>query len=274
MQKRFALFVVAALFAIPLTDLHAASDECLAGPNRSPPEGMHWYYRVDRDTHRKCWYLGEQGTKVRHAARAKPTRAARARTESVDTIPARSDPQQVATTTLMPQDLGLSRATAPAASSQTTEAPSAASDASTGEESQPVSAAANESIMPSAEAPVSASAAEPVAAAVPAGPPVSSKLMLALLGGALALAAVIGRAIFRHADSPRVFRRDVMDQVATTRSAPLADERLMPRVLHQEPPRRQTSNREKVAPPQRGGDDEDLDAVLRDLHRAWQRVAA
>src|SRR5215471_13365671 len=80
MQKRLALFVFAALLAIPLTDLpgHAASDECLAGPNRSAPEGKHWYYRLDRDTHRKCWYLGEQGTKVRQAARAKPARAAKA----------------------------------------------------------------------------------------------------------------------------------------------------------------------------------------------------
>jgi hypothetical protein len=274
MQKRFALFVFAALFAIPLTDLHAASDECLAGPNRSPPEGMHWYYRVDRAAHRKCWYLGEQGTKVRHAARAKPVRAARARPETVDTTPARSDPQPVATTALRPEDLALPRATDPAASSRTTEAPSAALDGSTGEETQQVSAAANEPIMPSLEAPVNASAAEPVAPAVPSAPPVSSKLMLALLGGALALAAVIGRAIFRHADGPRVFRRDVMDQVATTWSAPLADERLMPRVLHEEPPRRQASNRERVAPPQRKGDDEDLDAVLRDLHRAWERVAA
>jgi hypothetical protein len=34
-----------------------AAVECIAEPNREPPEGSHWYYRVDRATDRKCWYL-------------------------------------------------------------------------------------------------------------------------------------------------------------------------------------------------------------------------
>jgi hypothetical protein len=273
MQKRFALSVLAALFAIPLTGLHAASDECLAGPNRSPPEGMHWYYRVDRETHRKCWYLGEQGTKVRHATRAKPDRVAKARTETVETTAARPAPQQVAATTLTPQDLAAQRSPDPATTSaQAMETPSAPLDGSAGDETLRASAPANEAIMPALDAPASA-AAEPLAPAVPAGQPVSSKLVLALLGGALALAAVIGRAIFRHADGPRLFRHDVMDQVATASNAPLVDERLMPRVLHEEPPRRQPVRRQGAAP-QRKGDDEDLDAILRDLQRACGRVAA
>ena len=34
-----------------------AADDCLAGPNRPPDEGGHWYYRLDHVNNRKCWYL-------------------------------------------------------------------------------------------------------------------------------------------------------------------------------------------------------------------------
>jgi hypothetical protein len=35
----------------------SAAVECLTEPNRDPPEGSHWFYRVDRATDRRCWYL-------------------------------------------------------------------------------------------------------------------------------------------------------------------------------------------------------------------------
>jgi hypothetical protein len=54
-----------------------AGDDCLVAPNAGAPPGSHWYYRFDRVTHRKCWYVGPQGTKVRRAA-ATPPAAARA----------------------------------------------------------------------------------------------------------------------------------------------------------------------------------------------------
>jgi hypothetical protein len=41
-----------------------AADDCLAGPNAAAPQGGHWYYRVDRTTHRECWYLGPEGREV------------------------------------------------------------------------------------------------------------------------------------------------------------------------------------------------------------------
>jgi hypothetical protein len=34
-----------------------AAAECLTEPNRDPPQGSHWFYRVDRATDRRCWYL-------------------------------------------------------------------------------------------------------------------------------------------------------------------------------------------------------------------------
>jgi hypothetical protein len=47
-------------------------DDCLAAPNATAPQGSHWYYRFDRAAHRKCWYVGAQGAKVRHAGAATP----------------------------------------------------------------------------------------------------------------------------------------------------------------------------------------------------------
>ena len=38
-----------------------AADDCLAGPNRPPAQGGHWYYRIDHGNNRKCWYLVEPG---------------------------------------------------------------------------------------------------------------------------------------------------------------------------------------------------------------------
>jgi hypothetical protein len=34
-----------------------AADDCLAGPDRPPALGGHWYYRLDQAANRKCWYL-------------------------------------------------------------------------------------------------------------------------------------------------------------------------------------------------------------------------
>lgn len=35
----------------------ADATDCLAAPNSPAPENSHWYYRTDRATQRKCWYL-------------------------------------------------------------------------------------------------------------------------------------------------------------------------------------------------------------------------
>src|SRR4051812_38676107 len=46
---------------------HAIGD-CVAAPGSSTPQGSHWYYRTDRATQRKCWYLGSQNPTVQDAA--------------------------------------------------------------------------------------------------------------------------------------------------------------------------------------------------------------
>jgi hypothetical protein len=49
----------------------ALAEDCAAGPKGASPPGQHWYYRVDRATHRHCWYLhGMMGSahQTRHAS--------------------------------------------------------------------------------------------------------------------------------------------------------------------------------------------------------------
>lgn len=48
-----------------------AADECLAAPKGATPAGAHWYYRVEKVTKRKCWYLADEVARAgKTAARA------------------------------------------------------------------------------------------------------------------------------------------------------------------------------------------------------------
>lgn len=49
-----------------------AADDCLPGPSRPPAQGGHWYYRVDRVSNRKCWYLAEPARQTPTAEAAEP----------------------------------------------------------------------------------------------------------------------------------------------------------------------------------------------------------
>lgn len=93
------LFVaLAAITLLPATAGNAApaaTDTCLAAPDSTPPEGSHWYFRTDRTTQRKCWYLAAQGQKAHRIVRR--TAAA----DEAATRPARSErkPEQSAAPT-------------------------------------------------------------------------------------------------------------------------------------------------------------------------------
>src|SRR5262245_55200605 len=54
-----------ALMSAPLV---RAETECLSAPTGASPEGRHWYYRADRSTGKRCWYLGQKSKKIRQAA--------------------------------------------------------------------------------------------------------------------------------------------------------------------------------------------------------------
>jgi len=61
-----ALCAILAVVALPNGSTRAAND-CSAAPNSQPPEGSHWYYRIEGAKQRHCWYLGPEGQRVRHA---------------------------------------------------------------------------------------------------------------------------------------------------------------------------------------------------------------
>src|SRR3977135_1516692 len=76
MSNRTAKFV-SAIFASLLagtaltTIAHGAppaADDCLSGPKGAPPQGGHWYYRIDRSTKRHCWYVGDEKEKIARSA--------------------------------------------------------------------------------------------------------------------------------------------------------------------------------------------------------------
>lgn len=35
----------------------AYANDCVAAPSAAAPQGQHWYYRIERPNHRRCWYL-------------------------------------------------------------------------------------------------------------------------------------------------------------------------------------------------------------------------
>jgi hypothetical protein len=46
----------------------AGADDCLTAPNSPAPQGSHWYYRSNRATKRKCWYVRAPDQPAQQAA--------------------------------------------------------------------------------------------------------------------------------------------------------------------------------------------------------------
>jgi hypothetical protein len=84
------------LLVSPLTGAPARAEaECLAAPNAPPPAGQHWWYRTDRATKRKCWYLGPQdknaaARKADRQERAAPSSSPEADSAAADAAPAQN----------------------------------------------------------------------------------------------------------------------------------------------------------------------------------------
>src|ERR1700674_263016 len=237
MPKRIMLLVFASLVAtIPMTirsaDAAPAPEDCVGAPDHAPPEGSHWYYRVDGENYRKCWYLGPQGAKVRHAAATKPERIAK------------PDPAPLARPVAVPQVAQIQPA--PAASNPA-EAPAVRwPDPPTPvvmPDREPIvlgepGAVARPMIGTNAdEADATETIAMPSPQPAAAGraavdaPPVYAvdwKLLLALLASALVVAAIIGRVIFRQPAAPRRRRPDFLDRPDAAWTAPRASGRMAP----------------------------------------------
>jgi len=57
--------------AAPTEDqAEAPANECLTAPKGETPKGAHWYYRLEKGTKRKCWYLADQAAKSSKVASA------------------------------------------------------------------------------------------------------------------------------------------------------------------------------------------------------------
>jgi hypothetical protein len=72
-------------------DTALAAVECLTDPNRTPPEGSHWFYRIDRPTDRRCWYLRPWSAGASPAP-ATETQRTTARSPAAQTVPRTKPP--------------------------------------------------------------------------------------------------------------------------------------------------------------------------------------
>ena len=243
MPNRTTKFVSALLASLlagaPLTTAsHSApapaeAEKCLAGPKGTPPQGGHWYYRIERATKRHCWYIGDEKEKV---ARAAPANSS----ASADSASPASPPKNAATQRTiadaraelpLPQmqvepesSITGQRAVAPAANTAGTDTNQRANVwdtntqssliASRWPESSGVSPSASPASAPATDqsaATVQPDAADVVEAPAPAIAPVtlaaadssaarqtgSIQTLLIVIIGALSLAGLMGSAIFR-----------------------------------------------------------------------------
>ena len=76
MKKQGCLFMSAiAAVLVAIAGKPAAADICLTQPNVRA-DGGHWYYRIDRPRHRKCWYQQPSRREARSATSSPPSSAA------------------------------------------------------------------------------------------------------------------------------------------------------------------------------------------------------
>jgi hypothetical protein len=166
MGNRTAKFISAVIGSIiigaPLSAVSqnapGGATDCLAAPKGAAPQGQHWFYRLDRSSKRKCWYLREVDAKTAsgtQAATAAPEADAPAPQSVQDAHAEFTPPQQRAAPARTTPSAGASPApvAAPAPQPQT-----AAGDAS----KQP----AAETIWPDPSSVATAPAPQPA----PAGP--------------------------------------------------------------------------------------------------------
>ena len=316
MPQRMTIFVTAILvIVVAAVSLAArtsiaqrADDECITKPNATPPQGSHWYYRIDRATRKQCWYLGPEGEKVR-------TRQIVSRTKS-------SAPKQTPQPTAETPDETKPAEAAPAktASAETASAPTIPDEAPASADDPAAAFAMRWPAVPKSDrsserGPASASSSyadehsttDPLDGApstwpivTPADPAtgrtpesaIRSDRMLAFIAGALGLAAIFLGAVFnpargRSVPQPRIRKRwwwasnkDLSDHVDPEFGDPLAAAR---RVDLASKPARTREPHESSAPkssapkpgsPKQSDAAHDLETSLQQLLRDWKRAAA
>lgn len=71
--------------AAPQQDAAGSINACHAAPKGIAPQGAHWYYRTDRATKKKCWYLADEVTKTKTASPRKSSASAEADSSAPET---------------------------------------------------------------------------------------------------------------------------------------------------------------------------------------------
>jgi hypothetical protein len=254
---KFASAIAASFLAgVPLATIAqgattSADTSCLSGPKGVAPQGGHWYYRIDRATKRHCWYVGEAKQKPARTASENSQPAANAAASPADTTiqpsiaNARAELPSLQTR-IEETNAANAQQAAPAMIANTSQraiAPDANAQRSIITSRWPESSGVNSSAAPgpsadnsaaNAPSPSAAAPPPPVAAAVTLAAADSSsqsqtsqreagsiQTLLAVILGALALAGLMGSAIFRFGSSRRIDmrldRRAIWDSVSTDR---------------------------------------------------------
>jgi hypothetical protein len=312
MPQRMTIFVTAILVivvaAVSLTArtsiAQRADDECITKPNATPPQGSHWYYRIDRATRKQCWYLGPEGEKAR-------TRQIVSRTKS-------SAPKQTPQPTAKTTDETTAAEAAPAktASAETASAPTTPDEAPASADDPAAAFAKRWPAVPKSDrsserGPASASnsyadehsTTDPSDGAPPAWPIVTpadpatgrtpesairSDRMLAFLAGALGLAAIFLGAVFNPPKGQRRIRKqwwwpsnkDLSDHVDPGFGDPLAAARRVDlaskpaRIREPHKSSAPKSSAPKSGSPKQSDAAHDLEASLQRLLHDWKRAAA
>ena len=169
-----------------------AGEQCAAQPGLNAAPGSHWYYRVDRASQRKCWFLAKASMKVRQPAPAKAQSTAKPQS-----VPDAFDAKGTIRTDWPSSD-------PPAAAAENTETWQTALVSTSAREPE-TNAGQDSGAQPQAIAAEEPPRQGPMLAALesPASEPqmqvaVTPTHLLALLAAALTLAALVGRLIFRY----------------------------------------------------------------------------
>ena len=91
----------------------AGADDCLTSPNSAAPEGKRWFYRTDRATQRKCWYLRAPGEATQRTDAQAPSAVAPAKKRSAtdNATASAGAPLVMPSPSLKPQSAPMSSAT-------------------------------------------------------------------------------------------------------------------------------------------------------------------
>jgi hypothetical protein len=220
----------------------AAADECLAKPGGTAPQGSHWYYRINRADGRHCWYLGPEGQKIRARAKTEQPAAAPKPIQPAAERPAESPVAETAISETKPVVVDASAE--PAGARLLPEAgprhPATMTVSNAAE--QPAAAPAADEEMPliwPVLSPAEIAAGKPAPQSVTTSAPPSKlrwEYILAIIAGALALAAMLIGAMFNRA-AAREVDRDHADARAQWQAAPSVMARLRIEARPQSEPR-------------------------------------